>query len=952
MQLVEDGCSFIHGDVIQNMMEVSCDGIIECQRDYHDRSCFSVVSNEHHKRILEIKCVFPKENESPIRYHIPIYHACQLLCEMYAKKVSEAWYVVYSPKSTVLITLQFNGNIWNQLWKIIREIFDVEKPVRPDRLNHEHLQMKGILKTYVETHSTFVGEIGSMRGFNMSEFDNIPVMGPYRGVHTCRNDHLDLETIQDWCIDVGRMCTPILKDAYQIQRKRASEILAFVLSDSDREFNKNMPANNPIAYAMKGNSLDINMMRQMVEIVRNRCKEEKINILAEVFDGQFANIACRTMDGKPLTVMRWQKDNWNKFISMPKDKLIRYVDDVSYVPPADIKSLQAEPFDVTARSIEFGNLQFDQTYKAVGRRIYRKYYLSGRGGPEYDYDGSKIRFVQTMKRWKHKAVDPVWDYFVPKKKPSEINTKQVTEEQIMELIACEEFPDPIDVAHSMMDESTIHSESNAETLDESHNTQSLLSEILLKLRQLKKPERWQGVNLLDFYVSKLASAESIAKSFYKDEMDVIAQVLAKKTKTELIFKKNTDKATKVNLLSKYFGDKSKWTTCRKKKKTNVMYTLKFLAMEQIKMPTYPKSLLAVPAAKIRHEMEFHLWKLSHGTPLYAQIPNVAHFEYFCYPEKSACRNDDIECRTFDATHILTNFRSHICRNGFQHVRAQAFKEVCERNNDILSRPVVFDCIDKQNCEIAMQVFSEEVEEDVLKHGDRKTAEFIGLIRNWFLACDERGIKMEDRLSSLVNMHNYMMKLYDPEEYPPPMTHVYSIPVQTFEAMMQSISTRIRLYSYARKHAFNHRSVSSLGVESFFSDLTVVEITGSGCPKAYQIPKLISIITEYNTAKHNPAKIFNMDPRRGVKYPARLLDRTSGSSASDDDSDQNAQFRSHSFDRIPRFIKKRSKFRVSVSGPTQSSRGEQPIRVVGKYKLNEAKLKSCSRMGIPEDITFT
>ena len=44
--------------------------------------------------------------------------------------------------------------------------------------------------------------------------------------------------------------------------------------------------------------------------------------------------------------------------------------------------------------------------------------------------------------------------------------------------------------------------------------------------------------------------------------------------------------------------------------------------------------------------------------------------------------------------------------------------------------------DKQSIEIAMKLFSEEVEEDILKHGDSKTAHFISLVRHCFLACDE------------------------------------------------------------------------------------------------------------------------------------------------------------------------------------------------------------------------
>ena len=90
----------------------------------------------------------------------------------------------------------------------------------------------------------------------------------------------------------------------------------------------------------------------------------------------------------------------------------------------------------------------------------------------------------------------------------------------------------------------------------------------------------------------------------------------------------------------------------------------------------------------------------------------------------------------------------------------------------------------------MEMFSQDVELDIRNHGDIKTADFIKLVRNWFLACDERGIGLRYRLEALLDMHEYMMRLYDPSIYPPPASHVYGLSVQTFEVLLQSISTRI------------------------------------------------------------------------------------------------------------------------------------------------------------------
>ena len=205
------------------------------------------------------------------------------------------------------------------------------------------------------------------------------------------------------------------------------------------------------------------------------------------------------------------------------------------------------------------------------------------------------------------------------------------------------------------------------------------------------------------------------------------------------------------------------------------------------------------------------------------------------------------------------------------MRSSEFKEVCDRNNALLSRAIVYEEADKQNIEIAMQVFSEEVEFNIRKHGDCHTADFVRLIHRWFNACDDRGMSVHNRLQHLIDMHNYLTTFYDARTYPPPTTHIYGLPLQTFEMLLQATSLCIALYTLSSKHTFNHRAISTGGIESSFADLSIVEITGMGCPKVYQIPKLMSILVEYNTAKHNPTKLFKMDNRKGVPYKSSLLD---------------------------------------------------------------------------------
>ena len=63
----------------------------------------------------------------------------------------------------------------------------------------------------------------------------------------------------------------------------------------------------------------------------------------------------------------------------------------------------------------------------------------------------------------------------------------------------------------------------------------------------------------------------------------------------------------------------------------------------------------------------------------------------------------------------------------QHERSNAFLEVSDRDNDILARGIITDEIDKQNLEVALCVFNKEVKEDIHKHGDSHTANFVQLL---------------------------------------------------------------------------------------------------------------------------------------------------------------------------------------------------------------------------------
>ena len=339
--------------------------------------------------------------------------------------------------------------------------------------------------------------------------------------------------------------------------------------------------------------------------------------------------------------------------------------------------------------------------------------------------------------------------------------------------------------------------------DNENEPPTLLTNILSHLIKGKNGKKWIKITTTDLYVNKLKSAQSIVKRIFTYEMDYIAQAVSEQSDCKPLFPKSCNKSTKVNILSKYFGDKTVWYPKSSKCDHKEVESLCKIAKKVIFSSYYPKTILADCVSRVTHEYEFHEWKCNQSIPISMFVTSLnRYFKLFAYPEKLEKRNQ-IEARTFDPTHIVTNLHVHLCKNGFQKVRSNAFREIYDQNNELLSRAIVYEEADKQSIEMALKVFSEEVENYIRIHGDSVTADFVGIIRCWFYACDESRVSITNRLQWLVDMNNYMNQFYDVFDYPPPSTHIYNLPIQTFEMIMQATSMCIALYLLSDKHKFNN-----------------------------------------------------------------------------------------------------------------------------------------------------
>ena len=168
-----------------------------------------------------------------------------------------------------------------------------------------------------------------------------------------------------------------------------------------------------------------------------------------------------------------------------------------------------------------------------------------------------------------------------------------------------------------------------------------------------------------------------------------------------------------------------------------------------------------------------------------------------------------------------------------------------------------------------------------------------------------------------------------ETFPPPGRYVKGMPVQTYESIMQGISTRMQIFAMSPTPV-NQRSISTLSIESFFSELTNMEFSGLDCPKAVDIPRLISHVTELNNIHHELDRGFSFHSTNRAAYPYHTLEKPH---------DQNLTV----FD-MPRCRKKR-KEQSLLALPKAITRGTLPIRE--HHHKNESKVLLHKRARVPD-----
>lgn len=472
-----------------------------------------------------------------------------------------------------------------------------------------------------------------------------------------------------------------------------------------------------------------------------------------------------------------------------------------------------------------------------------------------------------------------------------------------------------------------------------HSNPAFLQQILVGLCAERRGDKWMTYSVEDFYTNVLLNQKQI-EQLTTYEMDVINNTFFSYTQKHL-FRSERLKAHKVKVLCKLFGRKRLLHAVRPKSTKQV--TLRKLTLDVINDVDYNVNILAVAVANMYHRFEKPKWSRNATVPMTIDIPYLDEDHVcFSFPEYNTER-DKLEPKFLDPTHMLTNIRTHICTKGYRNVSREAFLRVSQCNNKVLNRAYITQIVDKQSAAIAMKFFSEDVERLLFENGDVSESEFCELVRNWYRAVDERGLHVKLRLEYMESMANYLRNLVNFNVYPPKKQYIAGIPVVTFESLLHNITSRIQLYHILDGRSFNHRSISTLSVESFFSLMSRMRGTYNGCPKATCLSSIFQNILHMEQLQSDPTNIFYVHVSNKKSYPDFMPMSDTESTHSVDADSENTIFSKHKFD-VPRKKQKRKRCDDITTGNEQRKR-ICPVRIF--FRPYEDKIKTTTRHGLPD-----
>lgn len=217
-------------------------------------------------------------------------------------------FVSYSNESTTFHKVHFDEVLWERILGEATELYDKHGIVKPTRSRPQLKSLKELLSSFVKTNVEFLCEVPSLHMIDSMLSVRLTPSSPFN--KACPVDRAERECSQDDIISTASHTKTVLETGYHLSRRKATEVMVWVLTNKDRNSSLEIPCSLPIAYGLKDYRLSAKEMRDATDYVLEKCHEKGIHVVGFYTDGQWISLMHRDNNGNLLTLVQLQKDAW------------------------------------------------------------------------------------------------------------------------------------------------------------------------------------------------------------------------------------------------------------------------------------------------------------------------------------------------------------------------------------------------------------------------------------------------------------------------------------------------------------------------------------------------------------------------------------------------------------------------------------------------------------------
>ena len=883
--------------------------------------------------VFEFKCPsLSKPYHSPVHYEVPLRYLPQLLCEMNGNDVTQkCLYISWTAESTTVFTIENDRDLWVEVLAILSTIY--LNPVYPRKKPAETAGLLEKFRKFKDDKITFLGEFPSCRAIPC-RCSRSPVNSPDGLFHhhkstIRRQPKSGLQLISD-VQQLLKVTKDHLNKAALLLRPLAKDVLVYVLSDLDRtKKDDSSVLSFPVFYGFASKKLPLCTVRSITSYVYHEVCAQGFHIASIGYDGQFYKLAVESNIGTPLTLLQCQKQLWAETTKMSPDELRKYIlreveeqqdnDVISKGNVADRENTDQQDFlllptreNLTAAAF-YGVKAIDtHLSESVTHTVQHitvgccETLVTELKSTAMERTRAALRLAGQRKSGKSISAPKTDDELPPSifdDLPIAIGNDPIVELSLQEIdlaFCCgntEEFDDDIlcDIM-SLIEEDQMQLQPDT-LINDAYSQNEEQSEvngspdpsatidyksILQRLRVTSCENKWKSVNDEEFQML-FNSVASLSK-FTVEELKVIYRhILGFHPSLPVPGVKPHLKAEFINAISMWCGDGSQLDI----KPTKQRGAGGMISSTKAYLCSLKKAQLSIIAASMKWPKSISDWKkaeLFHdGCSIDSENGDTLSFDqWFTQPEKI---QESTVASFCDFHHIKTNTRCHISRRGYPAagISREAYMDVArnEKNNKTgLTLAHVEDVLGPQDSSKADLMFSEEVQLELKRLGWTNEAAFNELMRNWYKAVDERGISAFQRIVHLYQLRSWLLTFLREllSFFPPPTTHVSTIPIQNFEGLLISCERIPQMYNIVPKGNFNVRALGSQMNETFFSSFADLDSQRNykGVLKPSEVPKAMSRACKLLELRMDPSRKFAFVTKRNQTYPIKEFELASDS----------------------------------------------------------------------------